>query len=198
MNITISTGREQSTVPQLVGLTSLDDVRIALSDFGLVLGAISESDSNQPGGYVLEQDPGEGTQVAAGGAVDIAVSSGLVEVPDVTGANEAQARSDLAQAGFDVQVVEQESSISAPGEVLAQSPQPETQLARGSLVTITVAIAAPVPDPDGGTCTRSHRGTRTRSHRGTCTRSHRGTCTPTAVPVPDPTDVPVPTATAAP
>jgi len=170
VNVTVSTGREQSTVPQLVGLTTLDDVRVALSDFGLVLGAITESDSNQPGGYVLEQNPGEGTQVAAGSAVDIVVSSGLVELPNVTGATEAQARSDLAQAGFEVQVVEQESSISSPGQVLAQSPQPGTQLARGSLVTITVAIAAPVPTPTP-------------------------TPTPTDVPVPTPTDVPVPTPT---
>ena len=177
VNVTVSTGREQSTVPQLVGLTSLDDVRIALSDFGLVLGAITEGDSNQPGGYVLEQNPGEGTQVAAGSAVDIVVSSGLVEVPDVTGLTEAQARSDLAQAGFEVQVVEQESSISSPGQVLAQSPQPGTQLARGSLVTITVAIAAAEPTP---------------------TPTPTPEPTPTDVPVPEPTDIPVPTATAAP
>jgi serine/threonine protein kinase len=170
VNVTVSTGREQSTVPQLVGLTTLDDVRVALSDFGLVLGAITESDSNQPGGYVLEQNPGEGTQVAAGSAVDIVVSSGLVELPNVTGATEAQARSDLAQAGFEVQVVEQESSISSPGQVLAQSPQPGTQLVRGSLVTITVAIAAPVATPTP-------------------------TLTPTDIPVPTPTDVPVPTPT---
>ena len=177
VNVTVSTGREQSTVPQLVGLTTLDDVRIALSDFGLVLGAITESDSNQPSGYVLEQNPGEGTQVAAGSSVDIVVSSGLVEVPDVTGLTEAQARSDLAQAGFEVQVVPQESSISSPGQVLAQSPQPGTQLARGSLVTITVAIAAPEPTP---------------------TPTPTPEPTPTDVPVPEPTDVPVPTATAAP
>lgn len=179
VNVTVSTGREQSTVPQLVGLTSLDDVRIALSDFGLVLGAITEADSNQPGGYVLEQNPGEGTQVAAGSAVDIVVSSGLVEVPDVTGLTEAQARSDLAQAGFEVQVVEQESSISSPGQVLAQSPQPGTQLARGSLVTITVAIAAAEPTP-------------------TPTPTPTPEPTPTEVPVPEPTDIPVPTETAAP
>ncbi len=179
VNVTISTGREQSTVPQLVGLTSLDDVRIALSDFGLVLGAITETDSNQPGGYVLEQNPGEGTQVAAGSAVDIVVSSGLVEVPDVTGATEAQARSDLAQAGFEVQVVEQESSGSAPGTVLAQSPQPGTQSARGSLVTITVAIAAPAPTPSP-------------------TPSPTPTVDPTPTVVPEPTDIPVPSVTEAP
>jgi len=183
VNITISTGREQSTVPQLVGLTSLDDVRIALSDFGLVLGSILQEDSNQPAGYVLAQDPGEGTQLPAGSAVDIVVSSGLVEVPDVTGATEAQARSDLAQAGFVVQVVEQESTLAAPGTVLAQSPQPGTQLERGALVTITVSIAAPEPTP-----------TPTPTIEPTPTVEP----TPTETPVPEPTDVPQPSESAAP
>jgi len=179
VNVTVSTGRSNQLFPTC-RLTSLDDVRIALSDFGLALGAITEGDSNQPGGYVLEQGSGvRGTQVAAGSAVDIVVSSGLVEVPDVTGATEAQARSDLAQAGFEVQVVEQASSISSPGQVLAQSPQPGTQLARGSLVTITVALAAPEPTP-------------------TPTPTPTPEPTPTEVPVPEPTDIPVPTETAAP
>lgn len=181
VNVTISTGREQSTVPQLVGLTSLDDVRIALSDFGLTLGAIVEEDSNQPAGYVLSQDPGEGTQVPAGSAVNIVVSSGLVEVPLVTGATEAQARSDLAQAGFEVQVVQQESLLDAPGTVLAQSPQPGTQMERGALVTITVAIAAPTPTPVP-----------------TPTETLVPEPTPTDTPPPEPTDIPQPSETAAP
>ena len=175
VNVTISTGKEQSTVPQLVGLTSLDDVRIALSDFGLVLGSITEEESNQPAGYVLSQDPGEGTQVPAGSAVNIVVSSGLVEVPQVTGATEAQARSDLAQAGFEVQVVQQESALDAPGTVLAQSPQPGTQMERGALVTITVAISAPTPTP-----------------------TPTPEPTPTETVAPEPTDIPQPSETAAP
>jgi serine/threonine-protein kinase len=189
VNITISTGREQSTVPQLVGLTSLDDVRIALSDFGLVLGTITEEDSNQPAGYVLSQDPGEGTQLPAGSAVSIVISSGLVEVPDVTGATEAQARSDLAQAGFVVQIVEQESPVVPPGTVLAQSPQPGTQLERGSLVTITVSLAAPTPTP-----------TPTVEPPPTVepTPTDVPVPEPTAVPVPEPTDVPQPVETVAP
>lgn len=180
VNITISTGREQSTVPQLVGLTSLDDVRIALSDFGLVLGTITEEDSNQPAGYVLSQDPGEGTQLPASSAVNIVISSGLVEVPDVTDATEAQARSDLAQAGFVVQMVEQLSTVAAPGTVLAQSPQPGTQLERGSSVTITVSVAPePVPTP-------------------TPEPVPVPVPTPTEVPVPEPTDIPQPSVTTPP
>ena len=63
VNVTISTGREQATVPQLIGLTSLDAVRTALGDANLQLGDITEEDSNQPAGYVLAQDPAEGAQL---------------------------------------------------------------------------------------------------------------------------------------
>ncbi len=147
VNVTISTGREQATVPQLIGLTSLEAVRTALSDANLQLGDVTEEDSNQPAGYVLAQDPAEGAQLAAGSAVGVVISSGLVEVPDVRDVTQAQALSDLAQAGFEVQVVEQESTIEPPGIVLAQSPQPGTSLERGSVVTITVSISAAPVEP---------------------------------------------------
>jgi serine/threonine-protein kinase len=134
-----------ATVPQLVGLTSLEAARVALADANLQLGSITEEDSNQPPGYVLAQEPAEGTQLGAGSPVAVTVSSGLVTVPTLVGLSEAQARSDLAQAGFDAQVVEQEDALASPGVVLAQSPQPGSQLSRGSIVTITVAVAPPVP-----------------------------------------------------
>lgn len=145
VNVTISAGLEQVTVPQLIALTSIEAARIALEDANLQLGAIKERNSPQPAGYVLAQEPEEGTQVSAGSSIDITVSSGLVKVPQVTGASEAQARSDLAQAGFDVQVVEIEDPAVPGGTVLAQSPQGGELLARGSIVTITVSTAPPLP-----------------------------------------------------
>ena len=145
VNVTVSSGLEQVTVPQLVALTSIEAARIALQDANLQLGAIKEKNSQQPAGYVLAQDPEEGTQVDAASSVDITVSSGLVKVPKVIGSSEAQARSDLAQAGFDVQVVEiQDGSVSG-GTVLAQSPQGGELLPRGSVVTITVSTSPPPP-----------------------------------------------------
>ena len=135
---------EQATVPQLVGLTSLDSVRLALSDANLQLGTIKEKASSQPTGYVLAQDPPEGTQVEAGSMIAISVSSGQVRVPAVIGVSVAQARSDLVQAGLDAQIVEQLDDTVPTGTVLAQSPLPGTAVDRGTLVTITVAIA---PEP---------------------------------------------------
>jgi serine/threonine-protein kinase len=163
VNVTISGGLEQATVPQLVGLTSLDSVRLALSDANLQLGTIKEKASSQPTGYVLAQDPPEGTQIEAGSMISISVSSGQVRVPEVIGVSEAQARSDLVQAGLDAQIVNQSDDTVEAGTVLAQSPLPGTAVDRGTLVTITVAIApeptaeptfepfpsepAPVPEP---------------------------------------------------
>jgi len=163
VNVTVSSGLEQVTVPQLVALTSIEAARIALQDANLQLGAIKEKNSQQPPGYVLSQDPEEGTQVDAASAVDITVSSGLVKVPKVIGSSEAQARSDLAQAGFDVQVVEIEDGSVRGGTVLAQSPQGGELLPRGSVVTITVSTSPPPPTP-----------------------------TPTPTPTPEPTPEPTP------
>jgi eukaryotic-like serine/threonine-protein kinase len=145
VNVTVSSGLEQVTVPQLVALTTVEAARIALADVNLALGTVKEKNSEQPAGYVLAQDPQEGTQVDAGSAVNITVSSGLVKVPKVVGSSEAQARSDLAQIGFDVQVVEIEDGTVAGGTVLAQSPQAGELLPRGSVVTITVSTAPPPP-----------------------------------------------------
>jgi serine/threonine-protein kinase len=148
VNVTVSSGKEQATVPQLIALTSPESARIALSDAGLKLGIVSQKASDQPSGYVLEQSPSEGTQVDAGTMINITVSSGLVQVPEVTGLSEAQARSDLAQAGFEAQVVEQNDSSVPEGTVLAQSPKSGSDLPRGSTVTITVAITIPEPEPE--------------------------------------------------
>jgi serine/threonine-protein kinase len=80
--------------------------------------------------------------------VNITVSSGQVTVPNVVGATEAQARSDLAQAGFDTQVITLADATAIGGTVLAQSPQAGQSLARGSSVTITVAAnAQPTAEP---------------------------------------------------
>ena len=145
VDVTLSTGPQATTVPDLVGLVSIQQARIVVERAGLTLGAVKEKASSQPGGYVLDQDPPSGDQVAPGSAVDITIASGKVKVPDVVGLAEAQARSDLTQAGFVVQSVQQEDPSVDPGMVLAQSPVAGTVLARGTSVTITVSISGVAP-----------------------------------------------------
>ena len=147
VDIVISTGKDQATVPQLVGLTSQDDARTALTQAGLLLGKVTPVASDQPAGAVVAQSQPPGTSVDNGSSVDISVSDGKVAVPSVVGESEAQARSDLINAGFEPNVVKQEDGTKPAGTVLAQSPKAGTSAVKGTLVTITVATAPPSPPP---------------------------------------------------
>ena len=94
---------------------------------------------------MISQNPPAMTVVAVGTAIDITVSNGKVNVPGVVGESQAQAQSDLANAGFQVSIVTQENGSATAGTVLAQTPLPGTAAVKGTLVTITVATAPPPP-----------------------------------------------------
>ena len=136
--VSVSAGRAQVQVPTLTGLASSDDARVALAEVQLVLGNVTQKDSDQPEGMVLSQSPTSGTTVNAGSKVNITVSNGMVSVPNVVNQSEAQAQATLQNAGFNVQVVDQQSS-QPDGTVLAQSPTANQKAKKGSTVTITVA-----------------------------------------------------------
>ena len=106
----MSAGRAQVQVPTLTGLASSDDARVALAEVQLVLGNVTQKDSDQPEGMVLSQSPTSGTTVNAGSKVNITVSNGMVSVPNVVNQSEAQAQATLQNAYFNVQVVDQQSS----------------------------------------------------------------------------------------
>src|SRR4029077_15820828 len=81
-----------------------------------------------------------------GAAITVVVSSGAtpVEVPDVGGLPEAEARAKL-QANF---IVQKKTLIvadpAAVGTVVAQSPDPGQKIPKGSTVTLTIGVA-PAP-----------------------------------------------------
>ncbi|MDQ1246233.1 MAG: eukaryotic-like serine/threonine-protein kinase, partial [Actinomycetota bacterium] len=118
------------------------------ADQNLNLGSVTEADSDAPQGSVIRQSPTANTSVDAGSRVGITISNGRVPVPGVVGKSEAQAKSDLANAGFQVNVTTQADGQEAPGTVLAQSPLGGSTAVKGTLVTITVATApSPTPSP---------------------------------------------------
>jgi serine/threonine-protein kinase len=147
VDIVVSSGPAKTVVPQLVGLTT-DGARQALERASLELGERTERASDRPAGEVLESDPTEGTSVEAGTRVKIVVSSGRIEVPDVVGKTESEARQILVEAGFEVQVARTQTTVSeVVGRVVEQSPQEGTSASAGATVVISVAEAAPTPDP---------------------------------------------------
>jgi eukaryotic-like serine/threonine-protein kinase len=147
VQINVSKGRQPLTVPNVVGQL-YDNAAGQLQGQGFAV-ARRDSDSSQPKGVVIDQDPGAGEGLARGGTVTLFVSKGPKEstIPDVTSQDEASATQTLEQSGFTVDVQEQEViDPNQDGIVLSQDPPGGTKAKPGSTVTIIVGrLLEPLP-----------------------------------------------------
>jgi serine/threonine-protein kinase len=139
VDVVISAGKSKVVVPKLIGVQTVEDARRILSDKGLKLGPVIEVESDSDKGVVISSDPAAGSAVSAGTEVSLSISSGLKIVPQVVGLSEAQARTDLANLGFQVQILQQVVNEQI-GSILAQAPKPGTKSSEGALITITVGV----------------------------------------------------------
>ncbi|MCS6831383.1 MAG: protein kinase [Armatimonadota bacterium] len=145
---------KEAPVPDLRG-KALVEARRLTQDAGLNL-VIRQEDYNEqfPAGTVYLVQPEPGARLKVGGTVQVWVSKGsrTVEVPNVQGLSEADARKRLIDAGLQVGKVEEKPHPTAPaGTVLAQSPAPQQRVNRDAPVDLTVSKGLPLPSvPDEG------------------------------------------------
>jgi serine/threonine-protein kinase len=151
VNLIVSAGKDQTSVPDLVDLASSEDARLALTEARLVLGKVTPEDSDKPEGTVIAQEPAANTSVDIGTLVSITVSSGKVPVPNVVGATQTDAKNTLLNAGFLVEVVFEENGAVAENTVISQNPAADAVTLKGTTVTIKVSklpiVVAPTPTP---------------------------------------------------
>ncbi len=151
VNLIVSAGKDQTSVPDLVDLASTEDARLALTEARLVLGKVTPKDSDKPEGTVIEQLPAANTAVDIGTLVSITVSSGKVPVPNVVGATQTDAKNTLLNAGFLVEVIIEENGAVPENTVISQNPAAAAITLKGTTVTIKVSklpiVVAPTPSP---------------------------------------------------
>ena len=151
VNLIVSAGKDQTSVPDLVDLASSEDARLALTEARLVLGKVTPEDSDKPEGTVIAQEPAANTSVDIGTLVSITVSSGKVPVPNVVGSTQTDAKNTLLNAGFLVEVVFEENGAVAENTVISQNPAAASVTLKGTTVTIKVSklpiVVAPTPTP---------------------------------------------------
>jgi beta-lactam-binding protein with PASTA domain/predicted Ser/Thr protein kinase len=141
VRINVSKGPAQVAVPPVVG-KPFEVASSELQGRGFAV-ARRDRDSNEPAGTVLAQDPGANTLANKGSTVRLTVSKGppTRAVPNVEGLERDQAIAALEDAGFQVNVNEQEvEDEGLVNVVLSQDPPPDTQVKPGSNVTIVVGI----------------------------------------------------------
>lgn len=154
VTLTVSLGPETVKVPDLEG-TPLDKAKDELDDAGLGAGMVTKAFSDDvEKGAVISTDPGAGKVRKAGSAVALVVSKGrAVELPDVTGDAESDARAELEEAGLKVRIApERVTSDEDKGTVVEQSPSGDRTVAEGDTVELTISKGPPlveVPDVEG-------------------------------------------------
>jgi serine/threonine-protein kinase len=145
VDYTISLGTHPTKVPSIVG-ASRADAQSAL-DAAHLNGVFHQVDSDQPKGTVVSTDPTPGTQVPRGSDVNVSMSAGPLQVPNVVGMTRADAVQALRQRGFNAQVSPDNNSTQPKNTVTGQTPPEGTRLPQGSTVFITVSTYEPSSPP---------------------------------------------------
>jgi beta-lactam-binding protein with PASTA domain/predicted Ser/Thr protein kinase len=151
VTINVSTGPGQAAVPSVAGLPR-DEAEQQLQAAGFEVRVEREFSDDVERGRAIGTQPGPGSVIERGTTVVLQVSRGpeQVEVPDVVGEGEEDARSALDDAGLRVgEVTEEESPDEEPGTVLEQDPAAGDRVDRDESVDLVVAAAPPdvaVPD----------------------------------------------------
>jgi beta-lactam-binding protein with PASTA domain len=149
-------GPSSCDVPDVVHKTQEDAVS-ALQHARLRFEIKKESSASVQSGTVIRTDPAAGHYNSACRTVTVVVSLGPpVEVPNVVGLSEADARSELESAGLNAAVTFENYCAPARGSdlVKAQNPRAGATVDKGSTVTITVPrYTGPCPSPAPGEVT---------------------------------------------
>ncbi len=148
--LVVSSGPEQTEVPDVVGSTR-EEARSRLEAEGFKVTITERESEADEAGTVLTQTPEPGTSADEGSAVALVVARRptTVEVPDVQGLTEDDARTQLQAAGLRVR--EREEPVATPdedGQVLDQNPAPDSERRRGATVFITVGRFEPPADDE--------------------------------------------------
>lgn len=131
---------QRVNVPKVAG-KSYKEAVAALSSKGLSATKKESYSDSVPSGRVLSTDPGAGTSIHPSTRVAVTVSAGVekVEVPDLSGKTEAQAKEALRKARLSYEVTTQYSESVKKGRVVTQSSKAGAWVEHDSAVKITIS-----------------------------------------------------------
>lgn len=146
----LSSGPGEVTIPDGLQGETEETVRDQLEELGLEIGEVSEqTHPSLDDGTLITTDPEAGSTVDLGSEVDLVLSNGLVELPEVVGLSESAATETLQEQELNVAPSYFETDTATPGTVLATHLGGEEVFAGDSVVqnaTITLSVAV---EPEG-------------------------------------------------
>ena len=146
VTLVLSRGSDSDTVktPTFVG-KKLKEAESLLESYDLKKGDISYESSDMPEGYIISQDPEPGTEIKSGEKVSFVVSQGEeedesgIEVPNLKGKTESEAKKLLESVGLKLGKVATEHSDTEEGLIISQTKSAGSDAESGDSVGITVS-----------------------------------------------------------
>ena len=141
VDLVVGVAPDSITVPDVIGFDE-DQAKAALEQAGFT-GSINtrEVDSLEEEGTVATVTPDVGQQVAPDDTITLGLSTGTIDLPDVTGRTEAEARKMLTDEGFsDLQIsTEQVDSAQPAGTVVGTTPAAATPASSSTRIVLQVS-----------------------------------------------------------
>ncbi len=164
--ITLSEGPAYIVMENYTG-KNFNVVQYELSGEGLTVSAIYEESQDGEEGYILRQDPQEGTKLKKGDLVTLYICKkptlpATTIIPNVVGKPTSEAKSKLIEKGFLVSVLETDSQNK--DVVVKQSPSAGNEVTTGTTITIYVGNGKQVPAEN--TDKKEETNTNQYSHNG--------------------------------
>ncbi|MGN0482676.1 MAG: Stk1 family PASTA domain-containing Ser/Thr kinase [Lachnospiraceae bacterium] len=160
IQVTLCGGPNLVEIPSGLEGKTQSDVVAALESVGLKAAVESNYNDTVPEGCVISVSPAGGEKMSKGSSVTVIVSLGVqpLEVPNVTGKSEEEARQEIQNAGFNVGNVSTAYSDSIPaGKVI--SCDPSGTVPKGTTINLIISngpekhsykIDRSVSSPDDG------------------------------------------------
>ncbi|SOD95623.1 Stk1 family PASTA domain-containing Ser/Thr kinase [Blastococcus haudaquaticus] len=156
VDLVVGVAPDAIRIPDVIGFDE-DQARAALEQAGFT-GSINtrQVDSLEDEDSVASVEPAVGESASPGQTITLGLSTGTIDLPDVTGRSEADARAVLTQAGFsDAQIsTEEVDAAEAPGTVVGTDPGTGSPAGSGTRIVLRVSGgpgALQVPDLTGRT-----------------------------------------------
>jgi serine/threonine-protein kinase len=138
VRVWFSAGPDTLAVPQVAGLPR-NQAEEAIRNAGLEVGEVTEENSATVAqDHVISSNPEQGQAVEEGATVDLVVSTGQVELPNLVGQPQADAEAALAELRLSSSITAEETADAEPGTVIRQSPEPGP-VNQGQRVELVVA-----------------------------------------------------------
>ena len=146
VEVALSDGPATEEIPDMTNM-SLSDAEQMLTEHGFVLGNVTmENDPSVDKDRVIRSSPQKNSLQKRGTTVNLFVSTGDVEVPQIMGMSQADAEAKLSSVGLQYSITSQYSDQHREGSVMEFGPTGVQS--KGTVINVVISLGPePTPEP---------------------------------------------------